>query len=318
MAVLLASIADRKSGPSGSGPLRSFLLATGLALAASMTACAPARQYLGIDLTATPMSDAQAELRSLARDAKTGNKYAQLQLGIRFEDGNGVPRDHQIARKLYSAAANDSGGAMWIYSPPVGSETIGRVIAIKQGAVVTGLIEARYRLERLNEHETIVSNVKADCKSNLIGCFIKGLEASSTTISLEPYIEILRAQDSAVKSQSSITYLPCENAQGIYGHLFDDRHQCSSEVVLFRIRSDQPFDAYPKLDEIRSILGTIPSDSLDTYQPPNKRSSALIKRRSDIFNVTKLIYRLDNYILIFNFYKLNNRLSDLEIVYFGA
>jgi len=91
------------------------------------------------DYTAMPLS-------TLASKAQGGDKQAQLELGIRFEEGNGVARDMDNARKLYAKAAADSGGTIWIYSPPVGNGTSGRVIPVDTGPKRTGLAEAKRRL----------------------------------------------------------------------------------------------------------------------------------------------------------------------------
>lgn len=47
-------------------------------------------------------------LTALARLAEKNDKGAQLELGIRFEEGIGVPKDLDTARKLYRMAARDS------------------------------------------------------------------------------------------------------------------------------------------------------------------------------------------------------------------
>jgi len=56
----------------------------------------------------------------LAGLAWAGNKPAALELGIRFEEGRGLARDVEKARKLYRIAALSTGGLSWIYSPGVG------------------------------------------------------------------------------------------------------------------------------------------------------------------------------------------------------
>lgn len=55
----------------------------------------------------TPAPELLAEL---AKAAQSGNKDAQLALGIRFEEGRGVERDFGKARELYRLASEDSGG----------------------------------------------------------------------------------------------------------------------------------------------------------------------------------------------------------------
>ena len=90
-------------------------------------------------------------VRDLALRAQAGDKQAQLELGIAFEEGRGVAKDIGKARTLYRLAAADSGGTLWVYSPPVGRETSGRVIPVNRGPVQAGLPEARMRLEALDE-----------------------------------------------------------------------------------------------------------------------------------------------------------------------
>jgi hypothetical protein len=94
-------------------------------------------------------SYADMPLTALASEAQGGSKQAQLELGIRFEEGRGVERDVSKARKLYGSAASDSGGTIWVYSPPVGNGTSGRTIPVNTGPKRSGLAEAKRRLEGL-------------------------------------------------------------------------------------------------------------------------------------------------------------------------
>jgi len=88
-------------------------------------------------------------LAALASEAQRGSKQAQLELGIRFEEGRGVERDLDKARKLYAQAASDSGGTIWVYSPSVGNGTKGRMIPVNAGPKRSGLAEAKKRLGML-------------------------------------------------------------------------------------------------------------------------------------------------------------------------
>ena len=119
------------------------LLLLGVPLLAS--GCA-ASAYAGIPFAA---GAADPELQWLAQRAQAGDKQAQLELGIRYEEGRGVPVDLARARRLYRLAAADSGGTMYVYSPPVGRHGRGGVIPIRSGPPQPGLVEARERLERL-------------------------------------------------------------------------------------------------------------------------------------------------------------------------
>ena len=116
--------------------------------ALSLAACAAPTRYMGISLRP---GAADAGLQSLAQRALEGDKHAQLELGIRFEEGRGVPCDPARAMKLYRAAASDSGGTMWVYSPPVQKGAAGQVLQIWTGLPQMGLENARERLEAI-EH----------------------------------------------------------------------------------------------------------------------------------------------------------------------
>lgn len=102
-----------------------------------------------------PSGIASMSLTSLARMASAGSKNAQLELGIRFEEGIGVSRDFDKARKLYGKAATTTGGTLWVYSPPVGNGTSGRVIPIDRGPRQPGLQEATQRLQALDRRLAI-------------------------------------------------------------------------------------------------------------------------------------------------------------------
>lgn len=57
----------------------------------------------------------------------------------------------QFDPSVPTRATNDSGGTLWVYSPPVGNGTSGRVIPAENGPKIHGLNEARIRLARLEE-----------------------------------------------------------------------------------------------------------------------------------------------------------------------
>ncbi len=92
---------------------------------------------------------ASPELQEIARLARQGDKYAQLELGIRYEEARGLPRDVKRAKELYRLAAAASGGTIQVYVPPVGRGGSGRVIPVNLGARQQGLAEAKARLDRL-------------------------------------------------------------------------------------------------------------------------------------------------------------------------
>lgn len=85
----------------------------------------------------------------LACQASAGNKVAQLELGIRYENGDRVPRDLAQAERLYARAARSDRNGRYVYSPPVGNEKYGRVIPVGQSTNSPGLPEAKERLLQL-------------------------------------------------------------------------------------------------------------------------------------------------------------------------
>ena len=93
---------------------------------------------------------ARVDLPILAQRASIGDKYAQLELGIRFEEGRGVERDLKKARKLFGKAASDSGGTTQVYLPPV-DRAPGRLYPVYKGPLRKGLAEAKRRLLKLEQ-----------------------------------------------------------------------------------------------------------------------------------------------------------------------
>lgn len=112
-------------------------------VALTITACSD--RYLGIDRASLDPA-AQAWLDR----AEAGNKQAQFELGVRYARGEGVLQDCPTARKLLRQASKQTGGKIWVYSPPVTEGGTGRVIAIDQGPVQPGLQTAQQELRALN------------------------------------------------------------------------------------------------------------------------------------------------------------------------
>lgn len=133
------------------GGLRDTIVRAFAALSlCALSACA-SNSYMGIPLAGAVATPEQAGLRSLAARAQAGDKHAQLELGIAFEEGWGVRRDWGKAERLYRLAAAQSGGTTWVYSPPVREGASGRVIPVNRGPVTPGLEEASQRLAALRE-----------------------------------------------------------------------------------------------------------------------------------------------------------------------
>ena len=91
------------------------------------------------------------EVEQLRCAAAAGDKHAQLALGVRYETGDGVPRDLKQAEKLYVRAARTESRPRYVYSPAVGKERHGRVIQVGPPSIAPGLPEARRRLEVLRQ-----------------------------------------------------------------------------------------------------------------------------------------------------------------------
>ena len=106
--------------------------------------------FMGISM---PNGNTAPEIQALAKRAKMGDKWAQLELGRRFEEGNGVPVDKRRATHFYRRAASDSRETIWVYSPPPGNGAPGRVVPVEKGVTEFGLEEARQRLSEIAQSE---------------------------------------------------------------------------------------------------------------------------------------------------------------------
>lgn len=136
-ACALAACASMGSGCPG-GPLR-------LADGSSARRIGPVQ--------AAPLIVAHRQTADLHCLAQSGDKYAQFALGHAYENGIGVPRDHDAARWFFGLAAQDMIGTRQVYSAPVGSESTGTGISIPGQVIERGLPEAREALRRLNESQ---------------------------------------------------------------------------------------------------------------------------------------------------------------------
>jgi hypothetical protein len=118
--------------------------------------CLPAcsNSYAGISLSA---GEADPALQSLARRARAGDEHAQLDLGARYEDGDGVPRDLRRAEQLYRRASSPRSATQHIHSPAVGKHGQDRVV-VSTGLPKPGLEEARVRLKGLQERAATAAN----------------------------------------------------------------------------------------------------------------------------------------------------------------
>lgn len=114
----------------------------------SLPSCASVLQSndLGIDSKSLPSA-----LQRLHSRAQSGDKSAQFELGEYFADGTLLAKDCKTARRLWRLAAMETGGTLWVYSPPVGNGTNGRTIPINRGPKVSGLVSAKEALEHSPE-----------------------------------------------------------------------------------------------------------------------------------------------------------------------
>jgi hypothetical protein len=115
-------------------------------LLAFTAACAAPAQYMGIGFAP---GAASTELQALAMRAQAGDKQAQLDFGIAYEEGRGVSVDRRKARKLYRLASADTGGTTWAYVPGTRKGEAGRVTPVDLGVRQSGLKDAKVRLEKL-------------------------------------------------------------------------------------------------------------------------------------------------------------------------
>lgn len=116
---------------------RAALAVAMLAVMPLLAACA-VNSYAGIPFAA---GAADPELQALARRAQAGDKHAQLDLGIRYEEGRGVPVDLGRAARLYRMAA-ESTPLSSAYSLPRRSGGRANAGVLYSGAVSRGLPEA--------------------------------------------------------------------------------------------------------------------------------------------------------------------------------
>jgi hypothetical protein len=96
--------------------------------------------------TASEAGVRDLQLALVESRAAAGDRRAQLELGIRYEEGRGVERNLKRARQLYSHAAADSGGPVWTYIPSVGKGRTSRTVMVSNVPKTRGLAEAKERL----------------------------------------------------------------------------------------------------------------------------------------------------------------------------
>lgn len=143
-----------------------------MGIAASMmileSCSAGAPEYFGISLQNISH---QNSLARLAHRASQGDKRAQLDLGIAFEEGRGLCRDFEKARELYKAAATPSKPKrIWYYQPSAKLGGTGAVAPANATPTALGLPEASIRLKLLERRsERNLSENPKECVSNMNG-----------------------------------------------------------------------------------------------------------------------------------------------------
>jgi hypothetical protein len=96
---------------------------------------------------------ASAELQALSTRAAAGDKWAQYELGLLFEQGQGVPANRGRAMQLYALAGRDDPGKMTIYVPSSKSGGKSSLQTFDSGRRAKGLAVARDRLKQMQEAE---------------------------------------------------------------------------------------------------------------------------------------------------------------------
>ena len=114
----------------------------------ALTACA--NSYAGIPLKP---GAAPADLQDLARRAQAGDKHAQLELGIQYEEGRGVPVNRARAERLYEMAAQASPHEVDVYQSASGNIPA-QQITYKTGAHERGLQAAEERLQKIRKENS--------------------------------------------------------------------------------------------------------------------------------------------------------------------
>lgn len=123
--------------------VRVAIVAT-LATFSTLPGCTAPKSYFGVPLQP---GAADPDLQRIAASAQHGNKDAQLELGIRYEEGVGVPVDYKLARDLYAAAASTVGQRL-AYSPAVGNSPA-KIISLPNEQGQRGSEEALQRKNRI-------------------------------------------------------------------------------------------------------------------------------------------------------------------------
>ncbi|HEY0626204.1 MAG TPA: SEL1-like repeat protein [Allosphingosinicella sp.] len=116
----------------------------------SLSACAPdrlpgLRKLYSLPGISLEPGAADPQLQDLVRRVHRQDKYAQLELGIRYEEGRGVPVNLKLAEQLYGLAAMNTRGSY--FAPGSKGAAAPPQFFVQAGG--KGLPEAKRRLEAL-------------------------------------------------------------------------------------------------------------------------------------------------------------------------
>ena len=111
-----------------------------------LAACTAPPSYMGVSFLP---GAAEPDVQALAQRARSGDKQAQLELGIRYEEGRGVPQDAKRAKALYQIAATTTGGKSYVYVPATKKGGRGHTMLIDRGPTLGRLRQAEQRLDEM-------------------------------------------------------------------------------------------------------------------------------------------------------------------------
>ena len=93
--------------------------------------------------------DSEDRIARLQCEADRGARWAQTELGRRYENGDGVAQSDARAAVLFSLAASTAPTTTQVYAPPVTLGGRGQVLILPNPNASSGDPEAQYRLGRM-------------------------------------------------------------------------------------------------------------------------------------------------------------------------
>jgi len=266
----------------------------------AMSGCASS-SYMGISLAP---GTADPTLQQLARKARIGDKQAQLELGIAFEDGTGIGRDLSKARKLYRIAANDSGGSKAVYVPAAAG-VAGRSVTVGDTVKRPGLIEASQRLQRINEKDSIsnqgslVFSDKED-RNRLLCHLIHIVQSESTDAALDFRSVLLEEVANQNPSIISLQW-SSEAVSNIFGRPMLIGEESSSKYQAYLMSSSGDCSIFFDTEN-QSVFG------FELSKKPMHVPNGELTQRGDIFDTTALMHDTKDYSLLIHLSKHDHSL----------